>query len=839
MLRLTLESLWMRRRRAFGTGIAVVIGVAFLMGTLMLGDTLQANFDRLFTEVSAKTDVVVRNATETSDEPDATRGLIDESVVGTVRAVDGVAHAEAQVVGYGTLLGRDREAIGGNGPPRLAGSWITDPDLNPYRLVEGRAPRAADEVIVNRGAANTGNLHVGDTTTVQSPDPHRVHIVGIATFGDEDGLGETTFTAFTLAGAQANVIGTDDQVSTILVKAEPGVTANELRDRIADALPSGVEAITGQQLADDQLAQLSFLDTLRALLVAFAGIALVVAALTINNAFSITLAQRTRELALLRAVGTSKRQVRASVAIEAATIGVVAAVLGVLGGFGLATGLKAMFEAFGGALPAGGFTVRPLAVGISLAVGILLPVVVAQLPARRAAAVAPVAVLREVEHEPVDGLRRRAIVGAALLGLGAVVGIVAAIGGGPITLALAATLCLVVGTFVVAPALVGPTAGVFGGMLARLRGVNGRFAAENARRNPRRAAGTATALVVGVAVVSVITVLVGSLKTTLDSDIGQALRADLVVNTEFFGGSQLSPRAVDDLRAAPDVEHAVGLADAPVLLDGDSTTVTAVDVADIDEFTTADVVAGSLAAVDARGIAIDRDQADSEHWRVGSTVEAKFSDGATEPVTVDAIYESNTLLGSVVVPADLWLEHTAQPTLRRAFITTAPGVSTTEAREAIAPIAQRYGAEVQDRDEYANAATGGFDLLLGVVYVLLALAILIALLGIANTLSLAVNERRREIGLLRAIGETRRQVRSTLRLESVILSGFGTLVGLVLGGFLGWMLFSVASDDGHFSLPVAQLLVIAVIGCIAGVVAAWRPARRASHVPILDAIATT
>jgi putative ABC transport system permease protein len=839
MFGLTLESLWMRRRRAFGTAIAVVIGVAFLMGTLMLGDTLQANFDRLFTEVSAKTDVVVRNATETSGEPDATRGLIDESVVASVRDVDGVAHAEAQVVAYGTLRGRDGEAIGGNGPPRLAGSWITDPDLNPYRLVDGRAPRGPDEVVVNRGAADAGHLEIGDTTTVQSPDPHRVRIVGISTFGDEPGLGETTFTAFTLRGAQANVIGTDDQVSTILVRAARGVSAAELRDRVADALPPGVEAITGRQLADDQLASLSFLDTLRALLVAFAGIALVVAALTINNAFSITLGQRTRELGLLRAVGTSKRQVRASVAIEAAVIGVVAAVLGVLGGFGLATGLKALFEAFGGALPAGGFTVRPLAVGISLAVGILLPVAVAQLPARRAAAVPPVAVLRDVEHEPSGGLRRRAVVGTGLLIGGAIIGVVAAIGGGPVVAALAAVLLLVVGTFVVAPAVVRPVAAVFGAALARVRGVNGRFAAQNARRNPRRSAGTATALVVGVAVVSLITVLVGSLKTTLDRDIDQSLRADLVVNTEFFGGSQLSPRAVEDLRESAVVEHATGLAEGSVLLDGDSTTVTAVDAADIEQFTAVDLDAGSLGSIRDRTIAVDRDKADAEHWRIGTVLDATFSDGSTEPVTVGAVFEPNTLLGGVVVPPDLWLEHTSQPTLRRAFVTTTPGVTVAEARRAIEPIAQRYGADVQDRDEYASAATGGFDLLLGVVYVLLALAILIALLGIANTLSLAVHERRREIGLLRAIGETRGQVRSTLRLEAAILAGFGTAVGLVLGGFLGWVLFGVASDDGHFSLPVGELLVIAVIGCLAGALAAWRPARRAARVPILDAIAST
>ena len=498
-----------------------------------------------------------------------------------------------------------------------------------------------------------------------------------------------------------------------------------------------------------------------------------------------------------------------------------------------------MFEAFGGALPAGGLTVRPLAVGISILVGVVMPIVAAQLPARRAAAVPPVAAIREVEHERRGGLRRRAGIGAGLLVAGAAAGVAASLGNGPVALALAAAVLLVAGTFVVAPALMGPAAGVSGAVLGRVRGVNGRFAAQNARRNPRRSASTATALVVGIAVVSLITVLVASLKTTLDSDIDDAFRADLVVNTEFFGGSQLSPRAVDELRASPAVKDAVGLAEAPVLLDGDSTMVTALDVTDVDQITSPDTRRGSIGDIGAQGLAVDSDKADAEHWKVGTTLDATFNDGARERLTVRAIYEPNSILGSVVLPAQTWLEHTAQPTLRRAFVVTAPGVSEAEARHALAPIAQRYGAEVQDRDEYSGAATGGLDLLLGVVYVLLALAIVIALLGITNTLSLAVYERRREIGLLRAIGETRQQVRSTLRLESVVLAGFGTVVGLVLGAFLGWVLFGATSDDGRFTLPVGALLAIAVVGCVAGVLAAWRPARRASKLAILDAIATT
>jgi putative ABC transport system permease protein len=839
MLQVTLASVWARRRRLLGTSLAVVLGVAFLTGTLLLGDTISANFDRLFTQVSADTDVVVRNATSTSSEPDANRGLIDGSLLGVVEGVDGVQDAEAQVVGYGTLLGRDGDAIGGNGPPRQAGSWITDPELNPYQLVAGRAPRTDREVVVNRGAAESGDLDLGDTTVVQTPDPIRVTIVGIATFGDADGLGETTFTAFTLPAAQANVTHQPGRVSTILVTADPGVSSNELRARISSALPHGVQAITGSDLTDERLDQLGFLDILRALLVVFAGIALVVATLTINNTFSITVAQRTRELALLRAVGASRRQVRGSVSLEALTVGIVASVVGVVAGFGVATGLKSMFDAFGGALPAGGLTVRPLAIGIGFTVGVLVAFVAAQLPSRRAAAIPPVAALRELDTEPREiAFGRRGPVGAATLVAGTAVGVVGAAGGGTVAAAVGAVL-LVTGTLMVAPAVFMPAAQGFGAVLARVRGVSGRFATQNARRNPRRSTATATALVVGIAVVSLITVLVASLKATVDDDVKAVFGADLVVNTEFFGGSQLSPQAVGDLRASPLVERVVGVAQAPVLLDGDSTVVTATEPNDITTVVTVRTTAGAFGAVGGSGIAISDDIADDKGWNVGTAVTATFNDGSSERIRVRATYDTNALLGGVVMPIDSWLEHTDQPTLRSAFVTLRPGVTTVEARRSLGPIATRYGGEVQDLGQYTNAATGGLDLLLGVVYVLLALAIVIALLGIANTLSLAVYERRREIGLLRAVGETRRQVRSVLRLESVIVSGFGTLLGLALGALVGWILFSAVADDGTFRMPIGSLLIIALVGAVAGVLAAWRPARRAARVPILDAIASS
>jgi putative ABC transport system permease protein len=845
LLGISVASVWARKRRLMGTAVAVVLGVAFLTGTLVLGDTLSANFDRLFAEVSAGTDVVVRNDTaiDTEEGPDDARGPVDESLVDTVRGVDGVRSAEGQVVGYGALIGEDGDAIGGNGPPRLAGSWITTPDLNPYKLAEGRAPEGPDEVVVNRGAADDGGLALGDTTTVQVPQPVEVTIVGIATFGDTDGLGETTWTAFDLVSAQELLTGQPDQVNSIVVAADDGVSSDELRQRIDAALPDGVEAITGAQLADERtegIAQ-TFLSGLRMGLVTFAGIALVVATLSIANTFSVTVAQRTRELALLRAVGASKRQVRTSVSIEALALGVVASAVGLVAGLGIAGGLKGLFDAFGFALPAGGLTIKTTSLVIGLVAGVIATFVAAQSAARRASRLAPVAALRDTSAEARDISTRRRVTGLVVLSLGAVATVLGALAGS-VLLSGVAALGVLVGALLLAPIALGPVAAVLGGGLRRLRGVNGMMATQNARRNPRRSSATAMALVVGVAVVTLFTVFVTSFQATLTDQMTEDFGADLAVTTPSFGGGRLAPTAVDEIADLDEVDVAAGLGGGPVSIDGDTTNVTASDPVKVAEAAQLDVLDGSIGSLGDQGIAVGESRAEDDGLSVGSTVDMTFIDGSTEPVTVEAIYDDNSMVGGLLVPESLWAAHTEQPTLSSILMTLPSGVSEADARRAIEPIAERLGGEVQDAEEFASTTAEAFDLLLGVVYALLALAVIIALLGIANTLSLAVHERRRELGLLRAVGQTRRQVRSTMRLESVIVSVFGTTLGLVLGAFLGWSLFSTVADglstDTRFAFPVVQLVVITVLGALAGVIAAQRPARRAARLPVLEAIAS-
>src|SRR5690606_30687212 len=357
-------------RRLAGTSLAVVLGVAFLTGTLVLGSTLRANFDDLIGEANAGQDVVVRPATDLGlNQP---RGLVDRGLADRVAEVEGVAATEPMVMGLGQLLGRDGDAIGGNGPPQLAGSWTEDPELNPYRLAEGRAPARAGEVVVNRRAAREGDLRSGDTTTLLTPEPVAVTMAGLSTFGDQDGLGGVTFTALSLGDAMAHIAKADDRVTSIAVRAAGAVDGDDLAARIGDVLPEGVEAVTGSQVSDEAIDDISttFLDMLTTFLTVFAGIALLVATFSIYNTFSIIVAQRARQAALLRALGAVRGQIARAVGAEALAVGLVSSLAGLALGIGVAGLLKGLFDAVGFALPDGGIVVTGGTVLAALAVGV-------------------------------------------------------------------------------------------------------------------------------------------------------------------------------------------------------------------------------------------------------------------------------------------------------------------------------------------------------------------------------------------------------------------------------------------------------------------------------------
>jgi putative ABC transport system permease protein len=843
VLSLTLREMRAHARRLAGTALAVVLGVAFLTGTLVLGDTLRANFDDLLTEVNAGTDVVVRNGTEL--DADVMRAPIDASVVGAVAGVDGVAAAEGVVDGFGQLLGADGDAIGGNGPPQLAGSWITDPALNPYRLAEGRAPRGGDEVVVNRGAAEAGDLQVGDTTTLLTPEPVQVTIVGLATFGDADGLGGVTYTAFDLGDAQRHVLGSPDAVSSVAVQGEDGLDQSTLADRIDDVLPAGVEATTGARVTDEATEDINrdFLDLLTTFLTMFAGVALLVATFSIYNTFSIIVAQRTRQAALLRALGAGRAQVVRSVVAEALLVGVAGSLAGLAAGVGVAGLLKGLFDAAGFALPAGGIVISGGTVAVGVVVGTLVTLVAGIVPAVKASRVAPLAALRDAAAEKVSPSAARVAAGALLSAAGVGLTMAAVIGGGALPVVGLGAVLTVVGAVVSGPAVARPVAAVLGAPLARLRGMTGGLARENAMRNPRRTAGTASALMVGVAVVTLFTVFAASLKASIDQNIDRSFGGDVVVSSGRFGDGGISPALAADVGALPEVDLAVGVGRGAVQIDGDTKEISVAEPAALDQVLDVDVTAGSLADMGDRGLAVSDRAVEDNGWALGDRLPVTFADGSTEDLTIEATYGAGDMLGSYVLPRVVWEPHAVQDADTLVLVRKAPGTSVAEAEAAVTDVAAGYGSpEVADRDEFAATAAGNVDMLLTIIYALLALAIVIALMGIANTLSLSIHERTRELGLLRAVGQTRRQVRAMVRGESVLIAGFGAVGGIALGVFLGWALVRVAGDGtgmvDAFALPTGRLAVVLVVGALAGVVAGLRPARRAARMDVLAAIAT-
>ncbi len=846
MLRLVLSSLRANARRLTSTSIAVCLGVALLAGTMVLGDTLRSNFDSLFQSALGNADVVARSANTLDTDGEYAQDLLDGSLADRLAGIDGVAAVAPQIEGFGQITGADGEKLGGNGPPTLAGNWIEDPELNAYELVEGRAPEGADEVVINRGAAEDGDLHVGDTTTVATPEPIEVTIVGIATFGGEDGLGPTTFTAFSLAGAEEHITGRPGEVTALLVRADDGTSEDELIDRVAADVPDGVEVISGSELvqeANDQI-DADFLGFLRTFLLVFAAVALLVATFSINNTFAIIAAQRQRSSALLRAVGAERRQVLATMVGEALLVGVGASLAGLAAGIGLAQGIKALFNAFGFALPAGGLTVQTTTIVIAPLVGLLITMFASLAPAVRASRVAPLAALRDVAVDRTATSIRRIVVGG-LLTVGGVVAVVAgatsSASSGALALAGLGALATVAGVVALGPIAARPAGAVLGTPLARWRGVPGALARRNAVRTPRRTAATASALMIGIAVVTVFTAFAGSLKQSVDDSVGAVVKGDLVIASSQFGGGGLSPGIVDAVDALPEVDHAVGVSVGPVSIDDRTRQVTVLDPAASAGALEPEPVAGTVADLAPGQIAVGEDLADDNDWTMGTTLPVRFTDGSTENLTVGAIYEPSTTLQELIVSRQTWETHQVQTIDNLVAIAVADGVDIETARAAVeAATADFAPPDIFTTDEYVADATANVDTMLGLVYAMLALAIVIALMGIANTLSLSIHERTRELGLLRAVGADRRQVRSMVRWESVVIAVFGTIGGVGLGLLLGWGLVEAASRGAFpitFALPVTQLVPVVVLGALAGVVAAWRPARRAARLDVLDAIA--
>jgi putative ABC transport system permease protein len=845
MWRLAITHMTSNRRRLVRTCSAVLLGVAFLAGTLVLGDTMRAGFGTAFANAFAGTDVVVRGDSTVGSDTSRQVLVISPSTLDDIRDVDGVAAAVGIITGSAQVNGADGAPIGGDGPPTLGENWVDDPS-SPYTLAEGRAPERDGEIVVDRATARSGDLSVGDVTTVRTPQLIEATVVGIAVFGAQDTIGGSGYTAFTESDARRLLLGGDPGWTGISVRSDGSLTDEQLRDAVAAVLPQGVEAMTGEQAAAQAEEEIGadFLDAFEMFLLAFTAVALLVSAFSIYNTFSVILAQRTRESAMLRAIGATRGQVLGSIAIESVVIGALAAVGGVLAGIGLAVGLRSLLAQVGVDLP-GGIQVEVASVVAAALVGLVVTLLASVGPAMRAARVAPLAALRESAVDRSEASRVRTVAGVAITvgGIGLVFWAALGLPSAALAIVGYGSVLSVIGLIVLGPVVARPVALLLGWPLQLGRGATGVLARGNAMRNPRRTASTASALMIGVAVVALFTVVGSSLSAMVRQAVVGTVHADLLIVDSSFSGSAMSPELAPTIDGLDGVESAVGLGYGAALVDGEEQEFTVSDPALLAAALDTGEVEGSMRGLAPDEVAVARSLAEERGWQLGTPIELTFIDGATETMRVGSIYTEVQLAGWMVMPRAAWSPHATSDLDVVVAITLDDGVDAALAAERIDEVAGGLGAPgVQTLDEYADEVAGEINQLLGIVYVLLALSIVIALMGIANTLALSIHERTRELGLLRAIGQTRRQLRSMVRREAVIIASFGTLGGIGLGLFLAWGLVrSMASLDlglTAFSAPVGQLVVIALLGALAGVLAAWRPARRAARMDVLDAIST-
>ena len=844
----TMKGLIAHKFRLFATALAVTLGVAFMAGTLVLTDTVTKTFDDLFGDIYKDTDVVVRGEGVFDAGPDGwgvQRKRADESVLADVRQVPGVAEAQGGVFGYARLVGSDGEALGNpaTGAPTFGGDWTESKQLNPFRIVEGNPPAADDEVVIDAKSAKDGKLAVGDTTTVlvQGP-PLTVRVSGIAKFGSVDSPAGSTVTLFRNTVAQ-ELIAEPGKFDTISIAAEPGVTQEQLSAAVAQVLPEEAEAATGAEMTkESQDTTRESLAYFRTFMLVFAVVALLVGSFMIFNTFSITVAQRTRENGLLRALGASRRQILSSVLLEALAVGIIASLLGLFGGLAVAVGLKALLNAAGLGVPGGAVVFKTSTIVTSLVVGIGVTVLAALSPARKAAKVAPVAAMQQgLVGSTGYGSKQRVFVGFGLLTLGLATLLTGLFGSvdRAVMIVGAGVLLVFFGVSVLGRTIALPLSRLIGSPLPRLRGVTGELARENAMRNPKRTAASASALMIGVGLVGFITIFVSSAKASQDQAIDQSFTGDIVVTSGGGTMGGVDPSLAQKLNALPEVAYATGMRQTFASVDGDVTFVTGVNTATAFDVMDIQPIEGTAADLSRYAIAVSEDVAKDQDLAVGDTLPVAFKDTGQQQLRVAMIYGEDQVVGSYLLGMPAYDANVLTHFDNEVIVKQSSDVSETAALKAVEDASAAYaGVDVLDRDGYKAEQAGFLNQMLGLIYALLGLAILIALLGIANTLALSIFERTREIGLLRAVGMTRSQLRSAIRWESVIIALQGTALGLVIGLFFGWALVRALEDEGFsvFRVPYGSIVVIVVLAAVAGMVAAISPSRRAAKLDVLRAV---
>ncbi|MEQ4303502.1 ABC transporter permease [Plantactinospora sp. B6F1] len=846
MLRATLKSLLARKVRLVLSALAVVLGVMFVSGAFVLTDTLGRSFDAVFSDAYAGTDVGV--TAKPKIEVGEMEGMqlaapFPASTLDRVREVPGVADATGLAIAEGArVIGGNGKVLTSFGPPQLGANWTGE--SGQVELREGRGPTADHEVAVNGAVAKAAKIAVGDRVGVLTLQPKREFtVVGIYGYsGDRDSLGGAQEVAFTERVAQELMLGQPGVFSELSVQAADGVDPAKLRDDIAGTLGDGYVVKTGEQLSDEASAGLKEgLSFFNNILLGFAGVALFVGIFLILNTFSIIVAQRTRELALLRALGAARGQVIGSVLVEAVAIGLVASVLGLGAGIGVGALLAYVFGQTAGGLQLAGLGVPPAAVISSFAVGLLVTVVAAVLPAMRAARIPPVAAMQDVAtpDRPLTKISAAGAVVAALGGTLMALGL-SGTGGNVLLTILGGVLLSFIGVALLTPLISRPVVGLLGRLFSW--SVPGKLGRLNSGRNPRRTAITAAALMVGIALVTGVTVILDSAKSSITALAEDTIQAELVISGAQTGPRPPSfdPAVLDRAAELPGVAMVAGLYSDRAEIDGKPGWVSATsNVSALREIYRATPTAGSIDSLAPGQLVVDSKTAEDRGLSVGETLPVQLSRGETRTYTVVGIYAESDLFGGFVLPATAAADF-AVPQPTQAYLKLAPGASVDQVLPQVETLlADSPEVSVADRADFIEQQTSQLDGLLAMIQILLALAIVIAVLGIVNTLALSVLERTRELGLLRAIGLRRGQTMRMITVEAVVISVFGALLGIAVGTGLGAAVVRALREDGitDLVLPWTEMAVFLGLAAVVGVVAAVLPAIRAARLNVLGAIA--
>lgn len=848
MWRVGLRNLLAKKVRLALSGFAIILGVAFVAGSFIFTDALGSAFDGIVGGTTSDVVIMPEGSGEVQSLGIDAR-TIPASVVDELRQLPDAEQVEGSAEVQGVyVIDADGKLVGGNGPPGLAMNYVEmtaitgDPMLT---LAEGRLPHGVREIALDVDAAEKAGYRLGDLVTLVTPtDPPTmtVQLVGLVRFGSQNGLMGATLTVFDEPSVQQLFFEGRDVYTTISMTAADGVSQRQLRDEARDVVPPGVDVQAGDDRAEKTKSDIAdLLGFINTFLLVFAAVSMVVGTFLIVNTFSILVAQRSRELALLRALGASRRQVNLSVLLEALLIGLFGATVGIGFGYLLALGLKALFGAFGLDLTAT-MSLELRTIVVSYVVGVTVTLLAAYLPARRAGRVAPVEAMREDVSLPESAVHRRMLLGAVmvLVGIGAMVaGRLQGGGWGLAALGLG-MLSILVGVSLTAAVIGRPVIVALGTLFRHTSGVVGTLAGQNSLRNPRRTAATASALMVGLTLVTLMSILGQSAKVSTDRAIEKNLTAELVVSN--VTGQFFSPAYEREIREVEGVASVVPVRSASAKLDGSTVFVDATDPGMIESAVRMPTIAGSLSGLRDDSVLVKQSVADDHDLGLGDTVTLKFPAGP-RTFRVAGIYPNNggaitdhfvTTLGGLrqagILPQDSVL-----------FITKEPAASEASVRAAVDEIlSDNPTVTLKNQREFADEQKAMIDTFLYLIYALLGLAVVIAVLGITNTLALSVIERTREIGLLRAVGIGRRQLRRMIRLESVTIAVLGALLGVVMGLAFGTALQRAVAGEGIdvLAIPWVRLAVFVVLAAVVGVLAALLPARRAARLDILQAIAT-